>query len=84
MSRLYCSMLDLPFINAGVSSSIQETHRTMRHSSEFIHAAFLPFHYPKRAFNDFPLRDHLNSTVTDGVGKWSGYILVYRFPWKFV
>ena len=47
----------------GVSSSIQETYRTTRHSFEFIHDAFLPLHYPKRAFNDFPLRDHLNSTV---------------------
>ena len=67
----------------GVSSSIQETYRTTRHSFEFIHDAFLPLHYLKRAFNDFPLRDHLNSTVIDGVGKWNGHILVYRFSWKF-
>ena len=75
--------LDLLFINVGVSSSIQETYRTTRHSFEFIHDAFQPLHYPKCAFNDFPLRDHLNSTVIDGVGKWNGYILVYRFSWKF-
>ena len=54
----------------------------MRHSSEFIHNAFIPFGYPKRAFNNFPLRDHLNSMVIDGVGKWNGHILVYKFSWK--
>ena len=75
--------LTLSFINVGVSSSTQETYRAMRHPSEFIHNAFLPFYYPKRAFNDFLLRDHLNSTVIDGVEKWNGYILVYRFSWKF-
>ena len=75
--------LDLPFINMDVSSSIQETYRTTRHSFKFIHDAFLPFHYPKRAFNDFPLRDHSNSTVIDDVGKWNGYILVYRFSSEF-
>ena len=74
--------LTLSFINVGVSSSTQETYRATRHSSEFIHNAFLPFDYPERAFNDSPLRDHLNSTVIDGVGKWNGYILVYRFSWK--
>ena len=62
------------FINVGVSPSTQETYRATRHPSEFIHNAFLPFGYPKRAFNDFPLRDHLNSTVIDGVGKWNEYI----------
>ena len=75
--------LALPFINVDVSSSIQETYQTTRHSFEFIHDAFLLFHYLKHAFNDFPLRDHLNSTVIDSVGKWSGHILVYRFSWKF-
>ena len=43
----------------------------------------MPFGYPKRAFNSFPLRDHSNLMVIDGVGKWSGHILVYRFSWRF-
>ena len=51
------------FINVGVSLSAQETYRSTRHSSEFIHNAFLPFGYPKRAFNDLHLRDHLISMV---------------------
>ena len=55
----------------------------MRHSFELIHDAFLLLHSQKHAFNDFPLRDHLNSTVIDGVGKWNGHIFVYRFSWKF-
>ena len=74
--------LTLSFINVGVSSSTQETFRATRHSFEFIYDAFLPFDYPKRAFNDFPLRDHLNSTITDGMEKWNGYLFVYRFSWK--
>ena len=52
-----------PFINAGGSPSAQEMYRSTRHSFEFIPDAFSPFGYPKRAFNDFYLRDYLNSTV---------------------
>ena len=74
--------LTQPFISVSVSSSAQEMYRSTRHSSEFIHNAFIPFGYPKRAFNNFPLRDHLNSMVIDGVGKWNGHILIYRFSWK--
>ena len=55
--------LSQPFINAGGSPSAQEVYRSTRHSSEFTHDAFSPFDYPKRAFNDFYLRDYLNSTV---------------------
>ena len=72
-----------PFTNAGGSPSAQETHRSTRQSFDFTPDAFLPFGYPKRAFNDFYLRDYLNSTVLfDEVGKWNGYIFVYRFSWK--
>ena len=49
-----------PFINAGGSPSAQEMYRSTRHSFEFIPDAFSPFGYPKRAFNDFYLRDYLN------------------------
>ena len=74
--------LTQPFISVSVSSSAQEMYRSTRHSSEFIHNAFMPFGYPKRAFNSFPLRDHSNLMVIDGVGKWSGHFLVYRFSWR--
>ena len=57
------ALLTLSFINAGVFSSTQETYRTTRYSYEFIHNASPSFDYPKRAFNDFHLRDYLNSTV---------------------
>ena len=49
-----------PFINAGGSPFAQEMYRYTRHSFEFIPDAFSPFGYPKRAFNDFYLRDYLN------------------------
>ena len=52
-----------PFINAGGSPSAQELYRFTRHSFDFTPDAFSPFGYPKRAFNDFYLRDYLNSTV---------------------
>ena len=52
-----------PFINVGGSPSTQEVYRSTRHSFEFIPDAFSPFDYPKRAFNDFYLRDYLNSMV---------------------
>ena len=71
-----------PFINVGGSPSAQEMYRSTRDSSEFIRDALMPFGYPKRAFNSFPLRDLSDLTVIDGVGKWNGYILVYRFSWK--
>ena len=66
-----------------VSLHLPRKHSELRDIPfEFIHDAFLPFDYPKRAFNDFPLRGHLNSTVIVGMGKWNGYFLVYRFSWK--
>ena len=52
-----------PFINAGGSPSAQEMYQSTRHSFDFIHNAFLPFGYPKRAFNNLHLRDHLTSMV---------------------
>ena len=52
-----------PFINAGGSPSAQEMYRSTRHSFDFTPDAFSPFGYPKRAFNDFYLRNYLNSTV---------------------
>ena len=52
-----------PFINAGGSPSAQEMYRSMRHSFEFTPDASSPFGYPKCAFNDFYLRDYLNSMV---------------------
>ena len=42
----------------------------------------MPFDYPKRVFNSFPLRDLPDLTVIDGVGKRNGRILVCRFPWR--
>ena len=42
----------------------------------------MPFGYPKRVFNIFPLRDIPDVTVTDGVGERNGRILVCRFPWR--
>ena len=37
----------------------------------------------KRAFNDFYLRDLFKfDGLFDEVGKWNGYIFVYRFFWK--
>ena len=52
-----------PFTNAGGSPSAQEMYRYTRHSFDFTPDAFSPFSYPKHAFNDFYLRDYLNSTV---------------------
>ena len=72
-----------PFINAGGFLSVQEMHRSTRHSFDFTPDAFLPFGYPKRAFNDFYLRDSFTFDGSfDEVGKWNGYIFVYRFFWK--
>ena len=42
----------------------------------------MPFDYPKRVFNSFPLRELSNLMVIDDVGKWNGHILVCRFPWR--
>ena len=42
----------------------------------------MPFGYPKRVFNIFPLRDIPDVTVIDGVGERNGRILVGRFPWR--
>ena len=42
----------------------------------------MPFGYPKRVFNIFPLRDIPDVTVIDGVGERNGRILVRRFPWR--
>ena len=52
-----------PFINAGGSPSAQEMYRSTRHSFEFTPDASSLFGYPKRACNDFYLRDYLNSMV---------------------
>ena len=52
-----------PFTNAGGSPSAQKMYRSTRHSFEFTPDAFSPFDYPKRVFNDFYLRDDLNSMV---------------------
>ena len=72
-----------PFTNAGGSPSAQEMYRFMRPSFDFTPDAFSPFGYSKRAFNDFYLRDLFNfDGLFDEVGKWNGYILVYRFFWK--
>ena len=72
-----------PFINAGGSPSAQEMYRSTRHSFEFTPDAFSPFGYPKHAFNDFYLRDYFKfDGLFDEVGKWNGYIFVYRFFWK--
>ena len=58
-----------PLINVGISLSAQETYRFIKHSSEFNHNAFLLFGYPKRAFNDLHLRDHLISMVCRRCGE---------------
>ena len=72
-----------PFINAGGFPSVQEMYRSTRHSFDFTPDAFSPFGYPKRAFNDFYLRDSFTfDGLLDEVGKWNGYIFVYRFFWK--
>ena len=42
----------------------------------------MPFGYPKRVFNSFPLRDLSDLMVIDDVGKRNGHILVCRFPWR--
>ena len=42
----------------------------------------MPFGYPKRVFNSFPLRDLSDLMVTDGVGERNGHILVCKFPWR--
>ena len=42
----------------------------------------MPFSYPKRVFNIFPLRDLPDLTVIDGVGERNGRILICRFPWR--
>ena len=70
------------FISAGVPPSTWKTDQTARYSYEFIRDAFPSFDYPKRAFNDLLLRDYLNSTVFDGVGKWNERTPDYRFSWK--
>ena len=72
-----------PFINAGGSPSAQELYRFTRHSFDFTPDAFSPFGYPKRDFNNFYLRDYFKfNGLFDEVGKWNGYIFVYRFFWK--
>ena len=72
-----------PFTNAGGSPSAQEMYRSTRHSFDFTPDAFSPFGYPKRAFNDFYLRDLFKfDGLFDEVGKWNGYIFVFRFSWK--
>ena len=72
-----------PFINAGGSPSAQEMYRSTRHSFDFTPDAFLPFGYPQRAFNDFYVRDSFTfDGLFDEVGKWNGYLFVYRFFWK--
>ena len=72
-----------PFTNAGGSPSAQETHRSTRQSFNFTPDAFLPFGYPKRAFNDLYLRDYFNSTVCfDEVEKWNRHVCVCRFLWR--
>ena len=42
----------------------------------------MPFGYPERVFNSFPLRELSDLMVIDGVGKRNEHILVYRFPWR--
>ena len=42
----------------------------------------MPFGYPKRVFNIFPLRDIPDVTVIDGVGERNRRVLVCRFPWR--
>ena len=71
-----------PLINVGGSPPTQETHQSTRHSSSFIQDAPVPFDYPKRIFNSFPLRDLPDLTVIDGVGKQNERTLVCRFPWR--
>ena len=71
------------FINTGGSPFAQEMYRSTRHSFEFTPVAFSPFGYPKRAFNNFYLRDYLNSTMC--LMRWgsgTGIFFVYRFSWK--
>ena len=68
------------FINASGFPSVQEMHRSTRHSFNFTPDAFLPFGYPKRVLNDFYLRDSFTfDGLFDGVGKWNRYLFVYRF-----
>ena len=42
----------------------------------------MPFGYPKRVFNIFPLRDLPDLTVIDSVGKRNGCTFICRFPWR--
>ena len=39
----------------------------------------MPFGYPKRVFNNFPLRDLSDLMVIDGAGNRNGHILVADF-----
>ena len=66
-----------PFINAGGSPSAQEMYRSTRHSFEFTPDAFSPFGYPKRAFNDFYLRDYLNSLAC--LMMWGSGMSIFLF-----
>ena len=40
----------------------------------------MPFGYPRRVFNIFPLRDLPDLTVIDGVGERNGVFLFVDFP----
>ena len=69
-----------PFINSSGFPSVQEMHRSTRHSFDFTPDAFSPFGYPKRVLNDFYLRDSFTfDDLFDEVGKRNGYFFVYRF-----
>ena len=42
----------------------------------------MPFSYPKRVFNIFPLRDLPDVTVIDGMGERNRRVLICRSPWR--
>ena len=66
-----------PFTNASGSPSAQEMYRSTKRSLDFTPDAFSPFGYPKRAFNDFYLRDYLNSAVC--LMRWGSGTSIFSF-----
>ena len=70
-----------PLIDVGDSSPPQGMRRSTRRFPQFTRDAFMPFGYPKHAFNIFLLRDLPDLTVTDSVGKRNGCTFICRFPW---
>ena len=63
-----------PLNDAGDPSPTERMYRSTSRSPEFAHVALMPFGYPRRVFNIFPLRDLPDLTVIDGVGERNGVL----------